>query len=89
MIEYLSRDEILKRRETIVTDDYSGNETLDVVAVEEILEVEPADVVERSKIDKAIEEMKQYILEEECNGNHEKGIMFALEILERNIGEDE
>lgn len=45
MTEYLSRDEILKWRETITTDDYSGNETLDVVAVEEILEVEPVDVI--------------------------------------------
>ena len=35
-------------------------------------------------IDKSVEEIEQYLLEEECNGNHEKGILFALEILERN-----
>lgn len=46
-----------------------------------------ADVIERAKIDKAIAEIEQYLLEEECNGNHEKDIMFALEILKRNIGE--
>ena len=57
MAEYIDRDEVLEYRETVTTDDYSGNETLDVVAVEEILEVEPADVVERSKIDKAITEI--------------------------------
>lgn len=49
MVKYLSRDEILKWKETITTDDYSGNETMDVVTVEEILDIEPADVVEREK----------------------------------------
>ena len=49
MAEYIDRDKVLKYRETVTTDDYSGNETLDVVAVEEILEVEPADVVEKEK----------------------------------------
>ena len=51
MAEYINRDKVLEYRETVTTDDYSGNETLDVVAVEEILEVEPVDVVERKKYD--------------------------------------
>jgi len=55
MADYVDRNEILKLKETITTDDYSGNETIDVVTVDEILGVESADVVERSKIDKAIE----------------------------------
>lgn len=49
MADYVDRNEVLKWKETITTDDYSGNETLDVVAVEEILEITPADVVERSE----------------------------------------
>ena len=58
-----------------------------VLASKELYDIKPANVVEREKIDKAIEEIEQYLLEEECNANHEKGVMFALEILKRNIGE--
>lgn len=91
MAEYIDRDEVLEYRETVTTDDYSGNETLDVVTVEEILEVEPMDVVERSKIDKAIKEM-----EEESNNFTYKtnktlgasyGFRKAIDILKKNIGE--
>jgi hypothetical protein len=59
----------------------------------QIMQIPTADVVEREKIDKAIEEIEEYLLEEEVNGIHEQGIMFALEIFEengickRNIGE--
>ena len=51
MADYINRNEVLKWKETITTDDYSGNETMDVVAVEEILDIELADVVEREKYD--------------------------------------
>ena len=95
MAEYIDRDEVLEYRETVTTDDYSGNETLDVVAVEEILEVEPVDVVEREKIEQAIAEIKDgyYGNEEKSETDSERadafnnGLNYALEILKRNIGE--
>ena len=95
MAEYINRDKVLEYRETVTTDDYSGNETLDVVAVEEILEVEPVDVVEREKIEQAIAEIKDgyYGNEEKSETDSERadafnnGLNYALEILKRNIGE--
>ena len=69
MAEYIGRDDVLRCRETITTDDYSGNETIDVVAVEEILEITPADVVERSMYEQLCEEAnafsKAYLKERE------------------------
>lgn len=61
----------------------------DEVSMEfEVLDRQPlVQVISLDKVKQAIEEIEQYLLEEECNGNHEKGIMFALEILEKNIGE--
>ena len=41
------------------------------------------DVVERSKIDKAIAEIKNYTVEDNC----EDGVMFALETLKRCLKE--
>lgn len=87
MAVYLNRDEILKWKETITTDDYSGNETMDVVAVEEILDVEPADVIEREKIDKAIKEMEREQNSDFWNSVFQKGIGYTLEILKKNLGE--
>ena len=43
----------------------------------------PADVVERSKIDKAIAEIEDYTVEDNC----EDGVMFALETLKRCLKE--
>lgn len=88
MTKYLSRDEILKWKETITTDDYSGNEIMDVVTVEDILDVEPADVVERSKIDEAIKEMKALVdPRNTILGFYEKmGLKVAINILLRNSG---
>jgi hypothetical protein len=78
-------------------DSYMGEylrETLKMLQAEPCEDaVSREDVVERAKIDKAIEEIEEYLLEEEVNGIHEQGIMFALEIFEengickRNIGE--
>ena len=39
----------------------------------------PADVVERSKIDKAIAEIEDYTVEDNC----EDGVLFALDTLKR------
>lgn len=87
MAEYIDRNEVLNYRETVITDDYSGNETLEVVSVEEILGLTPADVIEREKIDKAIAEIHSY---KHGNGNmFDCGMRKALEILKRNIGETE
>lgn len=58
-----------------------------VAQEKEIQSLPIADVVERSKIDKIIEEIETYLLEDSCGGEHEKGVQFALEILKRNIGE--
>lgn len=91
MKEYIDRNEVLEWKETITTDDYSGNETMDVVVVEEILDIEPADVIERSKIDKAINEMKEEYDNFAYSANKKLGASFgirkAIDILEKNLGE--
>ena len=92
MAEYIDRDEVLEYRETVTTDDYSGNETLDVVAVEEILEVEPVDVVERSKINKGFREIERLVEESmreaPCSeGDYRIGLRKAMATIERYIGE--
>lgn len=46
-----------------------------------------ADVIERSKIDKAIEEINDEINSDFWNSSFEGGLQKALEILKRNIGE--
>ncbi len=61
-------------------DDFEGGDECDRCEQYELcMETSPADVVERSKIDKAIEEIesKKYIID----------IDRAIEILKRNIGE--
>lgn len=90
MAEYIDRDKVLNYQETVITDDYSGNETLEVVLAEEILGLTPADVVEREKIDKAIEKIENYtpcIEDENMRYAFECGMGKALEIIKRNIGE--
>jgi len=88
MAEYIDRNEVLNYRETVITDDYSGNETLEVVSVEEILGLTPADVIERKKIDKAIEEIEsQQKFNIECDGESDLGI--AIQIIKKHLGEVE
>ena len=85
MEKYIDRDKVLEYRETVITDDYSGNETLDVVLTEEILGLTPANVVEREKIDKAIDEIEEERYMHYTNVSDV--IDSVLEILKRNIGE--
>lgn len=89
MAEYIDRDKVLNYRETIITDDYSGNETLEVVLAEEILGLTPADVIEREKIDKAIKIAKDSISACFKLGLNERafGMREILNIFEENIGE--
>ena len=51
----------------------------------QVMQIPTADVVERSKIDKAIEEMKMEVY---CDNGFSQGVQRAIEILKRNIGED-
>lgn len=90
MAEYIDRDKVLNYQETVITDDYSGNETLEVVLAEEILGLTPADVVEREKIDKAISEIMDIDWHKIIWNYEDVEIGFKSEvekILKRNIGE--
>lgn len=101
MAEYINRDKVLVELECGIR---AGNyekgyeKYMHINSMDDCFDTvkyfDTADVVEREKIDKAVEEIEQYLLEEEVNENHEKGILFVLEILEkngvckRNIGEE-
>jgi hypothetical protein len=67
-------------------DDFGGGDVCDRCEKYELcMETPNADVVERSKIDKAIEEIQSY---KHGNGNmFTCGLNKAIEILKRNIGE--
>lgn len=81
MAEYINKEEVLSYSKSYNTDGWDSYTPL-VVDVEDIEEIPPADVVERSKIDKAIEEMNNIKLVMDCDEMRD----YCVEILKRNIG---
>lgn len=83
MVEYVEKQKLLN--DTKIRKDDSGVvRTRKLVFRNYIKSLPTADVVEREKIDKAIEEMKVEIY---CDNGFSQGVRRAMEILERNIGE--
>lgn len=88
MAEYIDRNEVLNYRETVITDDYSGNETLEVVSVEEILGLTPADVIERENIKLLGEELRK-VREGITDEKVLIGYNMAIAICNKYLGESE
>lgn len=90
MSDYIARDEVLALKQAITTDDSSGNEMLDVVAIEDVLEINPADVIERKKIDNAYKEIEGLYNTslEECPLSEvafRNGLKYAMGILKKSL----
>lgn len=97
MAEYIDREQIRYHRERVLNR-WSGSRHTDcdvsykdIVTSGEIGSILVADVIERSKIDKAIEEINNAEIEVDFMNDYSdgfnSGLFKALEILKRNIEE--
>lgn len=86
MAEYIDREKAIEQAKAV----YHCAETIEELGngIDGMLEYLPtADVVEHSKIDKAIEEMQCYLTTSPSNEEWIDGINYCIEIIKRNIGE--
>lgn len=92
MAEYIEREEFLKRIKPYDTEDKT-DKALYNFALNQMMGTPNADVVEREKINKAIKEMEIEYNNLEYTENHNKGASYgirkSMEILKRNIGEND
>ena len=92
MAEYIDRKKMLSKVKTnYIEDAENGYDYYDYLLQDDLMAEPQADVIERSKIDKAIEEMEIEYNNFEYTENHNKGASYgirkSIEILKRNIGE--
>lgn len=85
MADYIDRENVKNLIEVATEDSWELDYTLD-----RLKEVNSTDVIERSKIDKAIEEINNAEVEVDFMNEHasafNSGLFKALEILKSNIG---
>lgn len=93
MAEYIDREKILSKvKNNYIEDSKNGYDYYDYLLQDDLMSEPTADVIERSKIDKAIEEMEINI---KCNTDPNtgkvnifgQGQIMMRDILKRNIGE--
>lgn len=91
MAEYIdrekARDAVYARIDELRADkEFNIDKEICISGVKKHIKAIPtAGVIEREKIDKAIEEMEMEIY---CDNGFSQGVQKAMEILKRNIGED-
>lgn len=87
MAEYIERNKMLSKVKTnYIEDAKNGYDYYDYFLQDDLMSEPTADVVERSKIDKAIEEMNNIDLNEYADNSYQL-VNKCIEILKRNIGE--
>lgn len=92
MAEYIDRDKLNKKKKYLFqTQGMPFPKSEYFIKVDDFWSIPTSDVIERSKIDKAIEEIEKEEVEvdymEERKSGFNSGLFRALEILKRNIGE--
>ena len=92
MAEYIDKNKLKKKRKYLFqTKGGAFPKSEYFIKLDDIFDMPTADVIERSKIDKAIEEMEIEYNNLEYAENHKKGASYgirkSIEILKRNIGE--
>ena len=79
MTEYINRNELL----SVLNDKYESIADINSI----IIDMKPADVIEREKVNKAIEEIEKEIKSDFWKSDVTFGLELAKKIFEKNLGE--